>query len=510
MAAASAPKAGVRRADVCMVLEGTYPYVPGGVSSWCHDIIKSLPELSFNLLHIGPKAGAYGAPRYAVPDNVTGMVEHYCQGAEAEVSRADLERTIRAARRTRSAAPSRTLRALRRLHLEPAIDDALLADLAEADLSLDALLHGDEAFETIREIARVRCPAAPFVTMFWHFRSMHVPLIRLLSERAPQAAVYHAVSTGYAGAVAAVASHRTNRPMLLTEHGIYSRERDMELARATWDDTAGGDARLPATASQLRQLWSTFFLKLSQLAYHRAHQIVTLSEVNRGKEIEDGAAAEKIAIVPNGVDVDALVAAAAPPTPRPQGAPVRIGFVGRVVPIKDVITFVKACDLAMRDVALDVEIIGPAEEDSAYAARCTELVELLGRTAEIRFVGPRKLAEIYGKLDICVLTSFSEGQPLVILEAHAQGVPVIATDVGACREMLEGRADADLALGPGGIVTSVAAPEETAAAMVKLARSQALRTKMGEAGRARVRAFYSKSAMIDAYRGNYTWLKVEA
>lgn len=509
MAARSPHPASVRRADVCMVLEGTYPYVPGGVSSWCHDVIKSLPELSFSLLHIGPKAGAYGAPRYTVPDNVTGMVEHYCQSADTDTTRAELERTIRAARRTRSGGPSRTLRALRRLHLESTIDDALLADLAEADLSLDALLHGDEAFETIREIARVRCPAAPFVTMFWHFRSMHVPLIRLLAERAPDAAVYHAVSTGYAGAVAAVASHRARRPLLLTEHGIYSRERDMELARATWDDATASDARLPATASQLRQLWSTFFLKLSQLAYHRAHQIVTLSDVNRTKEIEDGAAPEKIAIVPNGVDVDALTAAASPPVPHVKGTPVRIGFVGRVVPIKDVITFVKACDIAMRDVALDVEIIGPAEEDSAYAVRCKELVELLGRTEEIRFVGPKKLAEIYGKLDICVLTSFSEGQPLVILEAHAQGVPVIATDVGACREMLEGRADADRALGPGGIVTAVASPEETAAALVKLARSQALRAKMGEAGRARVRTFYSKTAMIDAYRGTYTWLKVE-
>ncbi len=492
-----------------MVLEGTYPYVPGGVSSWCHDIIKSLPELTFALHHIGPKAGAYGAPRYQVPENVIGMVEHYCQSADADVTRAEVERSIRQARKIKNTTPSRTLRALRRLHLESTIDDALVADLAEADLTLDALLHGDEAFETIREIARVRCPAAPFVTMFWHFRSMHVPLIRLLGERAPEAAVYHAVSTGYAGAVAAVASYRARRPLLLTEHGIYSRERDMELARATWDDATTTDARLPATASQLRQLWSTFFLKLSQLAYHRAQQIVTLSEVNRAKEIEDGAAGEKIAIVPNGVDVDALTAAAVPSTPRAQGAPIRIGFVGRVVPIKDVITFVKACDIAMRDVSLDVEIIGPAEEDSAYAVRCRELVELLGRTEEIRFVGPKKLAEIYGKLDICVLTSFSEGQPLVILEAHAQGVPVIATDVGACREMLEGRAEADRALGPGGIVTAVATPEETAAALVKLARNQALRTKMGESGRARVRQFYSKAAMIDAYRGNYTWLRAE-
>ena len=50
-----------------MVLEGTYPYVRGGVSSWAHDIVKSLPELSFSLLHIGPRPGAYGKPAYEMP-----------------------------------------------------------------------------------------------------------------------------------------------------------------------------------------------------------------------------------------------------------------------------------------------------------------------------------------------------------------------------------------------------------------------------------------------------------
>ncbi len=503
---AAPDRAPSRPPEVCLVLEGTYPYVAGGVSSWVHDIVQSMPDLRFTLLHVGPKAGSYGEPRYKLPANVAGMTELYCQAAEAT------EKVPRMKRRTRMASPSRTLAALRRLHLEATVDDDLIAGLAAADLSVDELLHSDDAFDMIREIASVRAPAAPFLTFFWHFRSMHVPLLRLLADEAPPASVYHSVSTGYAGIVAAVAAHRAGKPLLLTEHGIYARERDMELARATWDDAqiAGADPRLPATTSQLRQLWSTFFLKLSQLAYHRADAIITLSDANRRKQVEDGAAGDKIAIVPNGVDVDALMAAAATPEPREPSAPIRIGFVGRVVPIKDVITFIKACDIAMREVPLVVEIIGPSEEDSAYAIRCRELVELLGRTEEILFVGPRKLAEIYSNLDICVLTSFSEGQPLVILEAHAAAVPVIATDVGACREMLEGREGDDAALGPGGIVTGVAAPEETAAALVRLARSSALRRTMGAAGRARVRASYTKAQMIDTYHAYYRSFASEA
>ena len=57
--------------DVCLLVEGTYPYVAGGVSAWVHDIIKGLPELKFSVFNIGSRAGAYGPPSYALPDNVT-------------------------------------------------------------------------------------------------------------------------------------------------------------------------------------------------------------------------------------------------------------------------------------------------------------------------------------------------------------------------------------------------------------------------------------------------------
>jgi glycosyltransferase involved in cell wall biosynthesis len=102
-----------------------------------------------------------------------------------------------------------------------------------------------------------------------------------------------------------------------------------------------------------------------------------------------------------------------------------------------------------------------------------------------------------------VLTSFSEGQPLVILEAYAEGLPVIASDVGACREMIEGRLAEDRALGPSGIVTRVAAPKETAAAMVMLAKDSRLRRRMGMAGRKRVTTFYQRREMLAKYRALY-------
>jgi len=50
---------GAAGADVCLVLEGTYPYVKGGVSTWVHDLIRSLPEIRFALVHIAPQRGTH-------------------------------------------------------------------------------------------------------------------------------------------------------------------------------------------------------------------------------------------------------------------------------------------------------------------------------------------------------------------------------------------------------------------------------------------------------------------
>jgi len=509
-------------ADVCLVLEGTYPFVAGGVSSWVHGLIRAFDRRRFALLHIGPHEGAYQEPTYPLGENIVGLTELHCHarpgGAGAAGGRRrrnprdslqllvdELRRRATGDRqRAAPAPPSRTLHALRRIHTEDTVDDELVADLAAADLSVSDFLHGDPSFDLFHQELYPRLASGtPFTDFFWHMRAMHVPLLRLLGNKPPPARVYHAVSTGYAGVVSAVASHRTGRPMLLTEHGLYARERDMELARAAWirdpDDPGSG----LAAPSPLRRLWSRFFLMLSRVAYHQSRRIITLSEVNRVKQLEDGADPHKVSVVPNGVDLESYRELA---ERREQTAalprPLRVGFVGRVVPIKDVVTLVRAIAIAAQSVDLELWVVGPEDEDPAYAARCHQLVDALGLGERIKFLGRRDVREIYPDLDVVVLTSLSEGQPLVIIEAHAAGVPVVASDVGACRELLEGRGT-DRALGPSGIVTRVANPEDTAHALVRMARGERMRRQMGRAGRARVAAHYRLDDVIDRYAKLY-------
>jgi glycosyltransferase involved in cell wall biosynthesis len=398
------------------------------------------------------------------------------------------------------------------LHLEDQVDSSMLDDFASGDLSVAAFLHGRASFELTMELYERLAPGASFLDFFWHFRSMHLPLVRLLGAEPPAAAMYHALCTGYAGFLAAVWSHRTGHPFLLTEHGIYSRERVLELDRAVWlhgtGDGRGSDgthgAIDSATASALRKLWVRFFRALARCAYARASSVVSLCEASRARQIADGAQADRTVVVPNGIDLEWFrTRVRETPLPAVQRRPVRVGFVGRLVPIKDIITLIRASYLALRLVEIDVRIFGPTDEDPGYARRCRRLVAKLGLECVIHFEAARPIERIYPEIDILVLTSFSEGQPLVILEASSAGIPVVASDVGACRELLEGRSDVDRRIGPSGIVTGLAAPEETAAAIARLARDPELRRRMGDAGQRRVAMCYLKSATVSTYRTLY-------
>ena len=159
-----------------------------------------------------------------------------------------------------------------------------------------------------------------------------------------------------------------------------------------------------------------------------------------------------------------------------------MGFVGRVVPIKDVISFIQACNLAWPTSRWTCASSARPARTRLTSRRCLTLVETLGLTSSVVFTGPQPAHLIYSDLDVVVLTSFSEGQPLVILEAYAAGLPVIATDVGACREMIEGRSAPDRLLGGSGVVTRVGTASETAAALVRLARDPPLRRRLGTGG----------------------------
>ena len=111
-----------------------------------------------------------------------------------------------------------------------------------------------------------------------------------------------------------------------------------------------------------------------------------------------------------------------------------------------------------------------------------------------------QVEDYLGKMDFTLLTSISEGQPLTILESYAAHKPVIATDVGNCRELIYGSNDD---FGEAGILTHIMNIEEIAHAMVTMSLQEEERLRMGEAGYKRVNAFYRIEQMKAVYQDIY-------
>ncbi|HEY3597865.1 MAG TPA: GT4 family glycosyltransferase PelF, partial [Paraburkholderia sp.] len=74
--------------DVCLLLEGTFPYVRGGVSSWVNQMVRSYPDTRFAIVFVGSRPEDYQSAAYALPDNVVHFETHYLyEPASADAQR---------------------------------------------------------------------------------------------------------------------------------------------------------------------------------------------------------------------------------------------------------------------------------------------------------------------------------------------------------------------------------------------------------------------------------------
>lgn len=187
-----------------------------------------------------------------------------------------------------------------------------------------------------------------------------------------------------------------------------------------------------------------------------------------------------------------------------------LGFVGRLVPIKDVKCFIRAMKAVVtRCPEARGWIIGPTSEDPGYARECAQLAAALGLEGHLTFTGYRPAEEVLPEIGLLVLTSISEGLPLVALEAFASGLPVLTTDVGACRELVEGRSSEDGDQGIAGTVVPIADPEVVARAALALLLDPVRWRAAQRAAVRRVDAHHTEARVFAAYRQLYeearTW-----
>lgn len=490
-----------KRADITLVLEGTYPFVSGGVSSWVHQIIRGLPNLTFSLVFIGASPDAYDKMKYTLPPNVLHLEEHFLSelpSGDRVVTRRGDEAFYAASKRMHES----LLTGVELSHELRGIVGSLLSDPKR---HRDDFLFSELAWEQICEKYERNASGQSFLEYFWTVRSMHAPLFSLaaVAARVPPSRCVHVISTGFAGFLATLLRQAWQRPLVLTEHGIYTKERRIELLQASWikDDDDVNAPTENASIGVFRQTWIRFFESLGKMTYDAADPIIALYEGNRARQIKDGASAPRTRVVPNGIDLERMTAVRAR---RGPAIPKVVGLVGRVVPIKDIKTFIRA----MRGICNQLPdavgwIAGPDDEDPSYAAECKELVESLGLRDKVKFLGFQKIDELFPKLGVNVLTSISEAQPLVVLEGFAAGVPAVASDVGCCRELIEGVGDRDRAIGSAGAIVDIADPDATAREVVALLGDTDRWFAAHRAGITRVERYYTQAQMLRRYGDIY-------
>jgi len=488
-----------RDCDIVLLLEGTYPYIKGGVSNWIHQIVNSLPQWRFTAVFLGSQASDYDGPQYALPDNLVELQTYYLfdEGDRPPV------RPLRL--------PADTPARYASLHESLRTSDAAALDfntyLNPGDpFSEAAFLYSEAAWHYITEAYETSAEPS-FVDYFWTIRNLHRPIWTLAqaARKLPRARLFFSASTGYAGLLGVAGAEAQQRPFALMEHGIYTKERRIDLMNASWiSDSRSTLQHDPTEMSYLRELWIRFFEILGRLAYGHAAPIISLFEAARRQQIHDGAEAARTRIIPNGVDVPHLASLR-----RPKDAPTPpvICLLGRVVPIKDIKTFIRATyTLQLQLPGAQAWIVGPEDEDPDYARECHELAQALDLGESLRFLGFQHIDDILPKVGVMVLSSISEGLPLSVLEGFAVGLPCVTTDVGACSELIYGREGEDRALGAAGTVVRLADHQALAAACVELLTNPEAYASALQAAIARVERYYDKGQMINTFDRLFTEL----
>lgn len=456
---------------ICVICEGSYPFAAGGVSSWLQGLIKAIPQHEFVIWAIGAQEKQRGHYAYDLPENVSQLVDVYLDS----MPRHPAFSTRRAMRL--SAGQKKSVTDLLRCGAPDW--EALFRLFNDSGFNI-AFLSSRVFLAILEEICGQDYPFIGFTDYFWTIRSMFLPLLYLMGGEVPDADLYYSVSTGYAGVLGAMAHIRTGKPFILTEHGIYTREREEEILRSSW------------VAPHFKNLWIKMFYMFTHCAYHYAGSVTSLFHRASLIQQEIGCPEEKCCVIPNGVAYDRFRQI---PVKEPDDW-VDIGAVVRIVPIKDIKTMLYAYAIVCQNRKnVRLHILGPVDEDPEYYEECLQLKEAMGLSGAV-FTGRVDVPEYLSKIDFTLLTSLSEGQPLAVLEAMAAGRPAVTTDVGSCRELIEG---VDDGLGPAGFCVPVMHQSALAEAILALCDNPRERRRMGENGNQRVQAFYRHSLMVERY-----------
>lgn len=416
-----------KKSDICLIIEGSYPYVTGGVSSWTQQFLQSFDkEYTFSIVALTAGNKTEKDIKYKLPENVVEF-KSFDLFDFSEIKNASVMTIENAKKRKIYKCLINTFLDSKKLFSDNDTLRLLLDTISEYGACFFAdIFKTEEGYNFITEYYNKFNEKNGFLSFYYNFLNIFFITARtiILQKKLPDADLYHSFSTGFAGLLTCIHSAITDRPSLITEHGIYVHERMFEFENSFW-----------LKKPYLKNMWIDYFKLMTSWQYDNVDQIVTLYSGNRNIQIDYGALEEKIKIIPNGVNNNKIDEKRKPESNEKSYS---IGLVARIDPVKDIKTYIRVVDLVRNSFPdLKAFIIGPLEEEQKnYYQECQELVCSLNLEKNIIFTGESDVEKYYQMIDVLLLTSKREAMPLALLEGMALGIPIVATNVGACGEML--------------------------------------------------------------------------
>jgi len=463
---------------IAMITEGTYPHGFGGVSVWCDQLVRGMPEHEFSLVAIA--ASTADQVVWELPANITslstiplwGAVSHRAGGRRAGYPDRLVANLINTLLDPSASAQDHFAEALRELFQ--------LSQRGRGDVALAS----EKAVKLLSQAWADRWPGPAQGRPSTHDAVTALQLLdhfmRPLWHPPAQADVVHTVANGLGILPALAANWRYDMPVMVTEHGVYLRELYLQ--------NRDGPYRWPVKALHL-----AFMRRLCTLGYHAATAITPGNIYNRRWEELLGADPARIRTVYNGVDPAHFPALEGEPdTPT-------ISWLGRIDPIKDLETLLRAFAIVAAELpGARLRMFGsPPPGGEAYLQRCKSLVASLGLEEAATFEGRvDNVRDAYAAGNIVVLSSVSEGFPYSLIEAMTCGRACVATNVGGVTE----------AVGDTGIVVPPRSPAPMAHACLALLRDDGLRHRLGMAARTRALENFTVDAAISAFDEIYGFL----
>jgi polysaccharide biosynthesis protein PelF len=467
------PPAGCTR--VALLTEGCYPYVTGGVSTWCDQVIRGLSTHSFEVVAI--TGSQREQPRLTLPANVSRLTPVPLWGWTAPPCPLS---TSERAYFLSGLAP----------FLAALVDPETSQQQFDSGLyflfryaqhkDLSSALRSDAAAQVLGEIWNERRSEPLSVYDVLSALELLEHSLRPLSMPPVKADLCHAVSNGLPSMIALASKWKYGTPYVMSEHGVYLRERYLAF-------------RALSCPWPVKMLVMAFFRRLTHLAYADADLIAPVNVYNQRWQVAYGADPDVIVTAFNGVDAEQYpVATKEPEVPT-------VAWVGRIDPLKDLITLVDGFALLHERIPeARLRLFGPTPPgNEEYERLVRERVASRAITGSVTFEGPvSPVSTAYHSAHVVALSSISEGLPYTIIEAMMCGRATVSSEVGGVPEVV----------GDAGLLFPARDPVGLADALRTLLEDDVLRNTLALEGRRRALTYFRVDQMLATFRAIYASL----